>query len=493
MALIFKDEHTQNLPSIRISELVIENFKNIKHGKIVFNNGEKKRSDILGIYGQNGSGKTAVIDALFILKAMLTGTPIPPFLTNRINTKAEYAFLKFSFDVIYPEGDSYPSNGDIRKIEYSFKLKRAGSNAQGSNATANYAINYNYDGLTLETHYTLDLASDILPYDEVIKVGGTICGKKCPLKPIVDTTKNSKNVIEPATKLRELIGIIDDDKIIELRVNKNIAMSKNISFIFMKETQALFLKNSGYSMTFQILAEFRIWGALYLYVWSSYYFPTANQSDFPLFVDQGGYYQVHYIGPSAYSLDKAEYDSLKETIIILNRILPNLIPDLSLKVKEISKLIENGVEKYKVDLLSDHNDHCIPFYDESEGIKRIVSILAVLKRAFTDDRTTLAIDEMDQGVFEELLGVLLSIFQEKGKGQLIFTSHNLRPLEVLNKEFICFTTIDENNRYKKLSNIAKTNNMRKVYYREISEKHNPFYAQIQEDQLIDALNYMTEE
>ena len=491
MASIFKDEHIQNLPSIRISELVIENFKNIKHGKIVFNNREKKRADILGIYGQNGSGKTAVIDALFILKAMLKGTQIPPFFTNRINTKAEYAFLKFSFDVIYPEGDSYPSNGDIRKIEYSFKLKRAIRSDQGYNATANYTANY--DGQNFESQYTLDLNSDILPYDEVIKVGGTICGKKCPLKPIVDTTKNSKNVIEPATKLRELIGIIDDDKIIELRVNKNIAMSKNISFIFMKETQNLFLKNSDYSMTFQILAELRIWGFYYLHVWNPYYIPTTFLSAFPLFIDQDGYFPPSYIGSDADLLNKADYDSLKESIIIINRILPNLIPDLSLKVKEISTLIENGAEKYKVDLLSVHNDYCIPINDESEGIKRIISILLVFRRAFTDDCTTLAIDEMDQGVFEYLLGVLLSIFQEKGKGQLIFTSHNMRPLEVLNKEFICFTTIDENNRYKKLSNIAKTNNMRKVYYREISEKHNPFYAQIQEDQLIDALNYMTEE
>lgn len=34
------------------------------------------------------------------------------------------------------------------------------------------------------------------------------------------------------------------------------------------------------------------------------------------------------------------------------------------------------------------------------------------------------------GIFEYLLGELLNIISEKGKGQLIFTSHNLRPLEI---------------------------------------------------------------
>ncbi len=36
------------------------------------------------------------------------------------------------------------------------------------------------------------------------------------------------------------------------------------------------------------------------------------------------------------------------------------------------------------------------------------------------------IDELDAGVFEYMLGELLDIFAKSAKGQLIFTSHNLR-------------------------------------------------------------------
>ena len=44
----------------------------------------------------------------------------------------------------------------------------------------------------------------------------------------------------------------------------------------------------------------------------------------------------------------------------------------------------------------------------------------------------------------------------------------MRPLEVLKKEYVCFTTTDPDNRYMKMTGISETNNLRKVYYREIA-------------------------
>ena len=62
---------------------------------------------------------------------------------------------------------------------------------------------------------------------------------------------------------------------------------------------------------------------------------------------------------------------------------------------------------------------------------------------------------------------MLDIFQKFGKGQLIFTSHNLRPLELLNKECIVFTTTNPENRYIRLKNVKNNNNLRDFYYRTI--------------------------
>ena len=65
------------------------------------------------------------------------------------------------------------------------------------------------------------------------------------------------------------------------------------------------------------------------------------------------------------------------------------------------------------------------------------------------------------------LGEILEMFAERGMGQLIFTAHNLRPLEVISKRFLFFTSTDPKDRYVQLKSIARTNNMRNVYFRQI--------------------------
>ena len=96
-----------------------------------------------------------------------------------------------------------------------------------------------------------------------------------------------------------------------------------------------------------------------------------------------------------------------------------------------------------------------------------MSILQLLIVVYNHPSVTVAVDELDGGVFEYLLGELLNIISEKGKGQLIFTSHNLRPLETIDKGFIAFTTTNPKMRYIRMTNVKETNNLRDFYYRDI--------------------------
>lgn len=117
--------------------------------------------------------------------------------------------------------------------------------------------------------------------------------------------------------------------------------------------------------------------------------------------------------------------------------------------------------------MSCKNKKQIPLKYESKGIKKIVSILHLLIVIYNQFSITVAIDEIDAGVFEYLLGELLKILSEKGKGQLIFTSHNLRPLETLDRGFVAFTTTNPDNRYIRMSGIKDNNNLRDFYFRDI--------------------------
>lgn len=67
--------------TVRVESIEIANFKNVSFGKLVLENTKPEyRASILGLYGQNGSGKTALIDALELLKLVLSGKSIPSFL-----------------------------------------------------------------------------------------------------------------------------------------------------------------------------------------------------------------------------------------------------------------------------------------------------------------------------------------------------------------------------------------------------------------------------
>uniref|UniRef100_UPI00325FFC95 hypothetical protein n=1 Tax=Clostridium sp. NkU-1 TaxID=1095009 RepID=UPI00325FFC95 len=109
----------------------------------------------------------------------------------------------------------------------------------------------------------------------------------------------------------------------------------------------------------------------------------------------------------------------------------------------------------------------IPLKYESEGIIKIISVLNALMCVYNNSSMCLIIDELDAGVYEYLLGELLSVFEKGARGQLIFTSHNLRALEMIHKSSIVFSTTNPANRYIRLQNIKSNHNLRDMYLRSI--------------------------
>ena len=61
------------------------------------NDPENSNANVLGLFRQNGSGKTALIDALEILKYVLCGNCVPSRYVDDISVDAEYAHLTLSF------------------------------------------------------------------------------------------------------------------------------------------------------------------------------------------------------------------------------------------------------------------------------------------------------------------------------------------------------------------------------------------------------------
>jgi hypothetical protein len=165
-------------------------------------------------------------------------------------------------------------------------------------------------------------------------------------------------------------------------------------------------------------------------------------------------------------LSTKAFNTISNVIEQINVVLDKLVPNLQISVNEIHReTMENGEDGIKFEFLSNKNGVKLPLKCESDGILKLISILSTLIAVFNNENACVVIDELDSGIFEYLLGEILEVISLSGKGQLFFTSHNLRILEVLSNEDLRFTTVNELNRFIKLKGIRETNNVRDIYLR----------------------------
>ena len=447
---LFEEEHNNNLPTVRIVKAELNNFKSVRHGEIEFFCGKKfvpygTRSDILGIYGQNGSGKTAFIEALFILKCLLEGIKVPDSLSDSIMVGADYATLKFVFQLQYRDDR-------IRTVVYEFSLR-----SEEVQDRPDKVLEFDKDRARGQ------FARKIRVFNEVISMSGDFYGKRQKLQPVLDTS-NEKTPFASVAKQVEFVG--KNNVSVALEVNKQLAYEKSRSFIFMYKTLSLFKKSGTYSEFFQVLLELNYYANQYLYVVSTRSSGLIRMNVGIVFHTRFGTFPIEVGGPT--DLPEGAYKVMESQYNEVSAVISELIPGVKLGIRHISDiLLKKGVPGKRVEFVVERNGVSMPLRYESDGERRLISVLSLLINAYNDQSCTVAIDEFDAGIFEYLLGEILEILEESGKGQFIFTSHNLRPLEVIDKKFLYFTTTDPDHRYTQLKHVGKTNNLRNLYFREI--------------------------
>ena len=86
---------------IKIRNIKINDLKNIRNGEISsnFDFGTISNSDVTGIYGQNGSGKTAFVEAFSLLKIILDMQPLPKKSNHLVYYNRKEIHLLFEFSV----------------------------------------------------------------------------------------------------------------------------------------------------------------------------------------------------------------------------------------------------------------------------------------------------------------------------------------------------------------------------------------------------------
>lgn len=445
--------------SVRISSIKIKNFKNVKNGELDLKKSKKMhKSRILGLYGQNGSGKTALIDALELLKYNLCGREVPEKFVDYINVDAEIATLEFKFDIEFA--------GGIQTATYEFSIR----------SRENFESNMGNLSGQEKSHKIKIFGESLKCFREL--------GKVKRIERLIDTDVENLAFV-PHPKRNLLIGkdkitneILLYDKIIAGESSRSFAFSPKLLEAIREKVKHEKEKPEEeqdkellyYHAVIESLVNF---GNTELFVIN-----TANSGMISLnaqpvvFKYQGK--EMRALGMMAFSLDEPITISEKEKLIVdnvienMNIVLKQIIPNLTIGIRNLGiQSMKNGEVGYVIQFMSGKNSKEIALKYESEGIKKIISVLQLLIVVYNSSSITVAIDELDSGIFEYLLGELLRIISEKGKGQLIFTSHNLRPLETLDKSYIAFTTTNPHNRYVRMKNVKENNNLRALYYRDI--------------------------
>lgn len=424
----------------RLQRIKLGNFKNVINGEIEFPSYKNesyfnKKAELLGLYGQNGSGKTALVDSIALIKKVISGNIVPKNSYELIKNGALTALLQVDFYIKTPMLEYL--------IFYEFQI--------------------------MEQMDETVIVNESLAYK---KLEGDSWSVK---KTIIEWSVNDSEVMFKPEKNYNLLVAKNMQAKIDISVAKTISNRSNSSFIFHELTFKVFKENEKFFEYAYIIELLKQYVNNSLIVIHNSQPGLINSNTNIMFkyifcknkINVTGNMSIKLSEPDIVS--KSQFAIINKLINQMNIVLNVIVPGMSIKIKDYGKqLLEDGEEGSRIELLSSRNGAELPLRYESDGVSKILSILSSLIAVYNDYGVCLVVDELDAGIFEFLLGELLVIFEKSGKGQLIFTSHNFRPLELLDPKSIIFTTINPENRYVRFANVKQNNNLRSVYYRNIN-------------------------
>ena len=354
----------------------VNGVKNIeKEIEINFYNKTLKRfspcgSNVKGIFGPNGIGKTSIIKGMDILRKIslndnyLTNDFNLIILDKIINKKIEKANLEIEFLII---------DSNKKKSRYAHSITIA--------ITSPKEIKILSENIKKKDPNTDQIVGEILIENGIIKNDSL---HEDDLKSeIVDITKN-------LLEKRSIVNIVKPSVLKSIDLEKIRYFYRKLHIKIDREDSHL-----GYALMDNPLKD-----------------------DIP-FNDSVGNYDMII---SKNNLQIFE-DYLKRMTKFLKIFKPNL--------RNIEYEKKEGKEEYYINILFVYDDYKVNYEFESMGIKNLFSLFTYF-RALSEDEVVV-IDEIDTSIHDIYLNKLIEFFAVDGKGQLVFTAHNITLLQTLKK------------------------------------------------------------
>lgn len=435
-------------------EMRVNGIKNIdKEIELQFHNktlGKLKESfnesHVKSIYGTNGAGKTGLMCAINIYKNLLTNTDFLTLensngnLKNLINQNTK----KFTIEVVFACLSNTKEKG-LTTATYSHYIEI-------SEVDNSYQI--------VEEHLCLIKGTNLNNREKYETIFHVKNGKIEKL--VKKLTDSCKKDIYEAT-----MNLLNNSSAVNILVNKFLKMDaktiKDPDFYINLCRVAMFsyniiviLQNSDLNyidiknISEQVMAIF------------SYRNEINDEYLFEQMLSSNKFLEHNFR-----TVEKAEFEKFEKEINNLCNFIKVFKENLeSIEIKKD----ENG-DNYECELILKYNDgKRINEKYESNGIKKIISLFGALNTL--DKGGIVFIDEFDSNIHDVLLLKLIGYVANYTNGQLIFTTHNLGPMEILKDEkyAIDFLSTDS-----KISSWVKNGNSSPVnVYRNGLIKYSPF-------------------
>lgn len=370
-------------------------------------NPEKYR--IKAIYGENGSGKSAIITAVKIFQDLiindnyLAETKNQIFLDEIINKKTQVFHFTCEFFVGLSE---------ISKIcRYSVEIGKADNGL--------YEIQFE----TLEAKNGTSSNTKYYP---------VFCCQNGELR-FVDAADEQKELIE-----KKSLNLLTTHSFVCIFFAK---LLQNINVSEMKEADSRLVFHMV--LCFTLAITIKVYLAQEdqheLYFWRKRLKENSlkNMTLQEELYEHGEFSNI-YFSVNEKMIDKNYFDAYREKVRQLADFIKIFKPNL-VSIEIDAK--ENG-EQYECELNLNYGEYSINKEFESTGIKKLISLFEAF--VSSSEGGIVFIDEMDSNLNDIYLCKLIEYFMYYGKGQLCFTTHNLDPMSVLkkNKNSIDFLSSD---------------------------------------------------
>ncbi len=364
---------------------------------------------IKAIYGENGSGKSAIITAVKIFQDLIIND-------NYLSESKTQVFL-------------------------------------------NEIINKSTQKMRFKCEFLVDAGTDNIVYNYLLRIGKNDNG----LYEIQNEVLKIKNGNYPnksyamifESKNGELLYVQSSDKKRELLEKKSMNLLSSYSFIyiyimnFAKETSLTEVERIDKELLLHIVMCLTLTIVIQVYLGEEdqheLYFlrKRVKESGLDNQTLQEGILEYGesvnaFSSVNERMVDKQYFENYKDKIGRLAQFIKIFKPEL-VTIDIDAK--ERG-DQYECDLNLNYGDYSINKEFESTGIKKLIRLFDCFVAAST--RGIVFVDEMDSNLNDVYLCKLIEYFMYYGKGQLCFTTHNLDPMTILkkNKNSIDFLSSD---------------------------------------------------